>query len=555
MPLGSRRCRWGVGRSPCRRRCRLGRAAVHGRGQGGFSCLIVWRQIIRARRVPAEGCRTPVLGFAVIDELAQADSAVATCADASVWALSEHDLIAALDATHRLQQRLAAVQLARVRELDGRGTAVAQGASSTAVWLRHRLRLDVSAARRLVGLAASLDVAPSAVRDALASGAVSVEQARVIADTAATVSARAGAEVADKAVGVLVDWAGQFDPALLRKLGTRILDHVAPDLADAAAAAALAAEAARATRDRHVTISEQADGRLRLSGTLDAEAAALLRAVIDPLSAPSGPDDTRCAGQRRHDALADVCRLALRTSELPENRRRPRPARRHHRLRRAGAAVGCRHPRRRPAAHPRHCAPPRLRRSHPARRARRHRAGPRRRPTRRLVTGPLRRALVLRDRGCAFPGCDRPPRWCAAHHIRHWADGGPTSLDNAVLLCGHHHRTSTTPSGWSGSATTATPSSCRRPGSTPTSSRAATTTTDGRRPIGCHRRTRPLGYHRRTWGSVTTMNAGDRLQLTDPTVGIHEAAKRLGVWGGPSAVCRSTTMPSAQCVPMWILSY
>ncbi len=43
---------------------------------------------------------------------------------------------------------------------------------------------------------------------------------------------------------MLVEWAGQFDPALLRKLGTRILDHVAPDLADAAAAAALAAEAA-----------------------------------------------------------------------------------------------------------------------------------------------------------------------------------------------------------------------------------------------------------------------------------------------------------------------
>ncbi|WP_370469228.1 HNH endonuclease signature motif containing protein [Micromonospora profundi] len=59
---------------------------------------------------------------------------------------------------------------------------------------------------------------------------------------------------------------------------------------------------------------------------------------------------------------------------------------------------------------------------------------------RRLITGPLRRALVLRDRGCAFPGCDRPPRWCDAHHIHHWADGGPTTLTNAVLLCGHHHR-------------------------------------------------------------------------------------------------------------------
>jgi hypothetical protein len=60
--------------------------------------------------------------------------------------------------------------------------------------------------------------------------------------------------------------------------------------------------------------------------------------------------------------------------------------------------------------------------------------------TQRLFTAALRRALVLRDRGCAFPGCSRPPSWCQAHHIIHWADGGPTSLDNGVLLCGHHHR-------------------------------------------------------------------------------------------------------------------
>jgi Domain of unknown function (DUF222)/HNH endonuclease len=59
---------------------------------------------------------------------------------------------------------------------------------------------------------------------------------------------------------------------------------------------------------------------------------------------------------------------------------------------------------------------------------------------RRTFTGPLRRALVLRDGGCAFPGCDRPARWADGHHIKHWADGGTTCLNNAVLLCGHHHR-------------------------------------------------------------------------------------------------------------------
>ena len=52
----------------------------------------------------------------------------------------------------------------------------------------------------------------------------------------------------------------------------------------------------------------------------------------------------------------------------------------------------------------------------------------------------LRRALVARDRGCAWPGCDRPPDWCDGHHINFWErDFGRTCLDNGCLLCRHHH--------------------------------------------------------------------------------------------------------------------
>ena len=59
----------------------------------------------------------------------------------------------------------------------------------------------------------------------------------------------------------------------------------------------------------------------------------------------------------------------------------------------------------------------------------------------RTVSPAIRRALHVRDGGCAFPGCDRQPGWCTAHHITHWADGGETSLDNCVLLCRRHHAT------------------------------------------------------------------------------------------------------------------
>ena len=58
----------------------------------------------------------------------------------------------------------------------------------------------------------------------------------------------------------------------------------------------------------------------------------------------------------------------------------------------------------------------------------------------RLFTSAQRRALTERDRGCAWPGCDRPPAWTQAHHILSWLDGGPTDLDNGVLLCLFHHQ-------------------------------------------------------------------------------------------------------------------
>jgi hypothetical protein len=49
-------------------------------------------------------------------------------------------------------------------------------------------------------------------------------------------------------------------------------------------------------------------------------------------------------------------------------------------------------------------------------------------------------ALAARDRGCSFPGCDRPPGWCQRHHVQEWIDDGLTDLDNLTLVCGYHHR-------------------------------------------------------------------------------------------------------------------
>ena len=376
----------------------------------------------------------------MVEELAQADDAVAACVDDAAWALADDELVAALDAAHRLEQRLAAVTLALVREVDGRGTARAQGASSTAVWLRERLRLTVPAARRLVDLAAALDTGNPGIRQALADGAISLDQARVIADTVATVHTSAGAEAADKAVGVLVDWAGQFDPDPAaqtrhphpRPRRPRHRRRRRPGRTDA--------DARRASRDRHVTMSD-ADRRPTPTHRHPRQRNRRPAARRDrPADRPSGPDDQRCAGQRRHDALADLCRLSLRTGELPEHGGDPAQIVVTTSYDALAGQLGAG-----TLDTGLHLTPETVRRLAcdaailPAVLDGTGQALDLGRQ-RRLITGPLRRALVLRDRGCAFPGCDRPPRWCDAHHIHHWADGGDTNLDNAVLLCGHHHR-------------------------------------------------------------------------------------------------------------------
>jgi hypothetical protein len=68
--------------------------------------------------------------------------------------------------------------------------------------------------------------------------------------------------------------------------------------------------------------------------------------------------------------------------------------------------------------------------------------------TSRLVTPAIWRALACRDRHCAFPGCTQPPPTCQVHHLRPRADGGPTRLDNLLLLCAFHHLIAVHQWGW-----------------------------------------------------------------------------------------------------------
>ena len=85
----------------------------------------------------------------------------------------------------------------------------------------------------------------------------------------------------------------------------------------------------------------------------------------------------------------------------------------------------------------------------------------------------LRKALIARDRGCAFPGCTIPAPWCEAHHITYWSRGGTTGTENGTLLCSHHHHV-IHKEHWTIQVRPASPGSSRHPTSTPANGPAAT---------------------------------------------------------------------------------
>lgn len=374
----------------------------------------------------------------VLEALEQLQTVVVDCADTPVWSLPDDEVLACLSGVVRVEQALAAARLHLIRQAEARDLAAAQCATSTVGWLREHLRVSVPTARRWVELARTLDQRPD-LDSAVIAGEVNTEQAAVIGSCLTGLPAETGAEAASKAETMLIDWAADFDPHALRKLGSRILAHVAPEVAERADAQALARQQARAEAGRGFTLSPVGDGRVRLTGWLDTEAAATVTAAIDPLGGPL-PGDERTAGQRRADALVEVCRLALSTTELPVNGGdRPQLTLTidFERLRaQIGAGLLDTGERLTPAQVRRLACDAQLLPAVLGDAGQVLDLG----QSRRLITGAVRRALVLRDGGCAFPACDRPSRWCDGHHIRSWIDGGPTSLANSVLLCGFHHR-------------------------------------------------------------------------------------------------------------------
>ena len=345
------------------------------------------------------------------------------------------------------------------RRAEAEGTARQEGASSTQAWLAQTAGTSRATAGHQVRFARDLGEAAPLTRHALSDKpSVSLDKAKIVTDAMTKLPARLTTDERARVEGSLLAQAERHSVEDLRRAARRALDVLDPLEADAAEGRALEAEEEQARRAASFWMRavDQA-GMVEGGFTLPALEADILRSVIHGLSAPrrSGaeptpepvtdalplaPDSGVLARQRAGRALSTLIRR-LPTDGLGNHGGVPvtlvvtvdeRTLRGD--LERAGTtAFGTR------------VSAPELRRlacqagilpqvlgglSLPLDLGRRAR----------LFSPAQRVALGHRDGGCAFPGCDRPPGWTEAHHLKPWSEGGGTDLRDGVLLCAHHHR-------------------------------------------------------------------------------------------------------------------
>lgn len=372
-----------------------------------------------------------------------------------MW-MTTPDKAAALVELNCLSARLEALRLRVLATADD--VALDSGDRSPAAWLAHRTRSDIGQALSDGRLAESLGSRWQLVRSALADGAMHVAQARVIISALDELPADLDPEVRRQAEAHLVEQAAHFDPKRLRRLGRKVLEVVAPDVADEEEYRLLEAEERRARRVASLTMRRRGDGTTDIHIRISDAVAGRLRTYLDAYTSPrrSHFDDDHGGlgdrvdpdtGQRiprsrlwatafaamleripadrlpqhggaatsvivtvDHDTLRDQLGVAglLDTDESITVSEAMRLA--------CNASIL-------PAVLGTTGQPLHLGRS------------------RRLFSPAQRTAMALRDRECRTHGCTVPATWCEAHHRTPWPRGGLTDLDQGVLLCPwHHHR-------------------------------------------------------------------------------------------------------------------
>ncbi|MBL0746724.1 HNH endonuclease signature motif containing protein [Nocardioides baculatus] len=369
--------------------------------------------------------------------------------------MSTADKADALTELGRAEAQLAELRLRILA--DAGDLAHETAAKDAAGWLAKATRTRFSDARADLALAAALDRDRALVAAAMREGSVTLAQAHVIRRTVDALPSSVDADTVAAAEAHLVAQAAEFGPKELGRIGRRVLEVVAPEIAEAAEAARLAEQEANAAERTRLTMRRLGDGTTRISGRVpDAVAtrfATYLEAFTNPRVAGVGTGGDAVVRpaypKRMGDALAqfleavDPARLPLHGGDattvivtIPLASLQAKLAAADvigaglvpgddltgdrltaSQVRRLACTATIL-----PAVLGGDSLPLDLGRG------------------RRLFTPAQRKALVIRDQTCRAEGCDVPATWCEAHHRRDpWSEGGLTDLDDGELLCSHHH--------------------------------------------------------------------------------------------------------------------
>jgi hypothetical protein len=334
-----------------------------------------------------------------------------------VYSPSPNDLL-----RERLLQRRRVIDLqeiafARETAEFAAGDAWDEDGSVSAIdWLRFHCHMNAGAAANSIAVGEMLERMPES-HQAVVDGEIGFAHLATMARTAEALQERFDEKV-------LVEKAKESSPGKFF-----YICHHARHAADPKT---YAAEQAEQIEQRRLKLSRWMDGSLLISGQLDPVGGAAVLSMITPLARKMGPHDERCLEQRNADALVELCSGGGSQAQIQVTSS----------IETLFALAGA------PAAEMEHCLPvssktiERLACDSSIARVLLNTesqvidVG----RSKRVVSEPGRRALAARDGHCRWTECDRPASRSAAHHVVHWIHGGPTDLDNLILLCHRHHR-------------------------------------------------------------------------------------------------------------------
>ena len=301
-----------------------------------------------------------------------------------------------------------------------------QGCATAIDWIRLNCHLTSTAAADLVSVGKNLRRMPESVQ-AVSNGEIGFAHLKAMARTAA-------------ALGTKFDEAPLLDKA--RESSPGKFYYLCQHYRHAADRKGFEAEQKEQVENRMLWISTAEDGTVQLTGYFDPEGGATLRTALEPLARRSGAHDDRSREKRLADAAVEVAAHALEMGLIPQQGSQRTHLQVTTSLETLLGLPGA------PAADLEFASLPisskTVERLACDSSVTRILLGSNSMVidvgrAKRTISGPARKALNVRDRGCTWPGCERPASWTSGHHIQHWLHGGNNQPPNLTLLCYRHH--------------------------------------------------------------------------------------------------------------------